>query len=230
MTGLTTRIALGPQVAWRTVYIVEYLGPLLIHPLFYFLRPWIYHTDEPPSELQTISLILITLHFLKRELETIFVHRFTLATLPAIYVLRNSAYYWIVCGLNVAYWIYRPTGPTARPSDPIITSIGVALYVIGEVCNFSTHMTLRNLRKADGLERGIPQGLGFNLVTSPNYMFEAVAWLGIWIVTWSLSTGIFLFWALWHMMDWAKKKERRNRKDFGAKYQNKRYGVIPGIY
>jgi very-long-chain enoyl-CoA reductase len=60
-------VYLGPQIAWRTVFIVEYLGPLLIHPLVYYNRSLIYGTSAPPSQLQTLSLILVTLHFLKRE-------------------------------------------------------------------------------------------------------------------------------------------------------------------
>ncbi|KAL8649444.1 MAG: hypothetical protein Q9210_004391 [Variospora velana] len=58
---------LGPQISWRLVYILEYLGPLLIHPFLYFLLP-----SPSPSFLQTLSCALITLHFLKRELETLF--------------------------------------------------------------------------------------------------------------------------------------------------------------
>jgi very-long-chain enoyl-CoA reductase len=89
---------LGPQIAWRTVFIIEYLGPLLIHPLIYYLRPYIYTLpplDAGPSTLQTLSLAMIVLHFLKRELETLFVHRFSLATMPFLNVFKNSAHYWL---------------------------------------------------------------------------------------------------------------------------------------
>jgi very-long-chain enoyl-CoA reductase len=175
-------------------------------------------------------MVLITLHFVKRELETLFVHRFSLATMPARNIFKNSAHYWILSGVNLAYWIYRPTGPTAKPSNPIITYAAIALFVIGELGNLSNHITLRNLRNDGGTERGIPQGLGFNLVTCPNYMFESIAWIGIWLATWSLSTGVFVVFAVGQMMIWAKKKEMRNRQEFGAKYQKKRYGVLPGIY
>lgn len=118
---ILTTCTVGPQIAWRTVFIVEYLGPLLIHPLIYFLRPWIYRNAGEPSELQTLSLILITLHFIKREIETLFVHRFSLATMPARNIFKNSAHYWVFAGANLAYWIYSPNAPTAKPSNHLVT-------------------------------------------------------------------------------------------------------------
>ena len=220
----------GPQIAWRTVFVVEYLGPLIIHPLIYFLRPIIYNTTEPPSSMQTISLILVVMHFLKRELETLFVHRFSLATMPARNIFKNSFHYWIFGGLNMAYWIYAPTAPTARPADPIIATLAIALFVVGELGNFSTHMTLRNLRSAGGTERAIPHGLGFDWVTCPNYLFETIAWVGIWLATWSLGTGVFVVVAVGQMMPWARKKESKYRREFGDQYQKKRYGMIPGVF
>lgn len=68
---------LGPQISWRLVYFLEYIGPLLIHPLLYAILP-----ASPPSTLQSLSCAFITLHFLKREIETLFVHRFSAATMP----------------------------------------------------------------------------------------------------------------------------------------------------
>jgi very-long-chain enoyl-CoA reductase len=220
----------GPQISWRAVFLIEYFGPILIHPLFYYGRSFIYGTSAPPSELQKISLLMCVLHFVKREYETLFVHRFSSATMPFRNVFKNSAHYWLLSGLNLAYWIYSPNGPTAGKSNPLITYTGIALYVIGELCNFSTHVTLRNLRRPGSTDRGIPKGLGFNLVTCPNYTFEIMSWVGVWMVNWSLSTAVFLVAAIVPMAAWGKKKERRYRKEFGDKYKRKRFVIMPGIY
>ncbi|KAH8730355.1 3-oxo-5-alpha-steroid 4-dehydrogenase-domain-containing protein [Phaeosphaeriaceae sp. PMI808] len=221
---------LGPQISWRTVFVVEYLGPLLIHPLLYFARPLIYSTSTPPSTLQTLTLAMCMIHFAKREYETLFVHRFSAATMPIRNIYKNSGYYWIISGVNLGYWTYAPTSPSARPSNPLITSLGLALFAIGEIANYSTHVTLRDLRRPGSTERGIPLGLGFNMVTCPNYMFEVLAWVGVALVNWSLSTVVFIGLAVVQMGAWAWKKERRYRKEFGDKYKRKRYAILPGIW
>ncbi|KAL1589244.1 hypothetical protein WHR41_02007 [Cladosporium halotolerans] len=225
---------LGPQIAWRTVFIIEYLGPLLIHPIFYYLRPYIYTlpTFNPgPSSLQTISFWMITLHFLKRELETIFVHRFSLATMPYTNIFKNSAHYWLFSGVLIAYFTYSPNSPTASSdASPALTYVAVALYIIGELCNLSTHLTLRSLRAPGSTERGIPRGLGFDWVTCPNYLFESIAWVAILLVNRHWSTAIFIALAVGQMAIWAKKKERRYRKELGGKYKKKRFAMVPGIW
>ncbi|MCJ1274680.1 3-oxo-5a-steroid 4- dehydrogenase [Puttea exsequens] len=232
---------LGPQIPWRTVFLIEYLGPLLIHPLlFLILPPTATTTLLTPFEnsfmpafrspLQTLSLILITIHFLKRELETLFIHRFSAATMPAFNIFKNSAHYWLLSGLNMAYWIYRPSAPAAQPSNPLITALGLTLFAFGELANLNTHLVLRDLRSTGGTERGIPQGFGFGAVTCPNYMFEAVAWVGVALMSWSWSTVLFAVVAVGQMGVWAKKKEGRYRREFGSNYQKKRYGMLPGIW
>ena len=215
----------GPQIAWQTVFLVEYLGPLLIHPVLYYLLP-----SPQPSYLQALTFSLVMLHFTKRELETLLIHRFSAATMPAFNIFRNSAHYWLLSGLNMAYWIYIPSAPAAGKSSYYITYPGLALFVIGELGTLSNHITLRNLRSSGGIERGIPHGLGFDLVTCPNYMFEVVAWVGIAMVSWSLSTVIFAVAATGQMAVWANKKEARYRKEFGGQYQRKRYTMIPGVW
>lgn len=225
MLLLTLHLCTGPQIPWRTVFLVEYLGPLLIHPALYYFLP-----SPQPSYLQTLSLALVLIHFSKRELETLFLHRFSAATMPAFNIFKNSAHYWLLSGLNMAYWIYIPSAPAAQESNPLITYPGLALFVIGELGNLSNHITLRNLRSSGGAERGIPQGLGFNVVTCPNYMFEAMVFTGISLVSWSLSTVLFAVVALGQMGLWAKKKESRYRKEFGAKYQKKTFTMIPGVW
>jgi very-long-chain enoyl-CoA reductase len=219
------------------VFLVEYLGPLLIHPAIYFLRPYIYPypsisatTIPPPSDLQKLSLALVCAHFVKREFETLFVHRFSSSTMPLRNIFKNSAHYWLLSGLNIAYWTYAPSSPTqTRSASDITTYIGLALFLFGELANLNSHLVLRNLRPSGTTERGIPKGLGFSWVTCPNYLFETMAWAGIWMVNWSLSTGVFLVVAGAQMAVWAQKKERRYRKEFGDKYKKKRYAMLPGL-
>ena len=222
---------LGPQISWQTVFIVEYLGPLLIHPAFYFLQPYIYGKNAYPSLSQSTFFALICLHFVKRELETLFVHRFSLATMPARNIFKNCAHYWILGGLNIAPWVYRPSAPTATQSpNTVLLYSGIVIYVIGELGNLSSHLTLKGLRSAGGKERGIPQGVFFRLVTCPNYMFEILAWFGMYFVSnlsWALL--VMLVVSAGQMIIWGKKKERRYRKEFGDKYKKKRSTVLPGI-
>ncbi|KAL9041700.1 MAG: hypothetical protein Q9180_001107 [Flavoplaca navasiana] len=215
---------LGPQISWRLVFVLEYLGPLLIHPFLYVLL------SNPPSFLQTLSCTLITLHFLKRELETLFLHRFSSATMPLFNLFKNSAHYWLLAGLNIAFWTYRSSAPAAGDSNPWITWPSVALYTIGELGNLNTHFVLRSLRSAGGNERGIPHGFGFGLVTCPNYMFETLAWIGICGVTWSFASVLFAAVAVAQMGVWAQKREVRYRREFGGKYQKKRSVMLPGLW
>ena len=173
---------------------------------------------------------MVMFHFAKRELETLLVHRFSSATMPARNILKNSAHYWVLSGLNMAYWIYQPNAPSAEPSNPLITYAGIAMFVVGELGNLNAHLVLRDLRKPGGTERGVPKGLGFNWVSCPNYLFESIAWIGIALVSWSLSTLVFLAAAVPQMAVWASKKEARYRKEFGATYKRKRYAMLPGIW
>ena len=229
----------GPQIAWRTVFIIEYLGPLIFHPLIFGLRQIIYRNPDPSwsfpaaSSSAKLSCLFITLHFLKRELETIFVHRFSSATMPQFNIFKNSAHYWLFAGLNIALFTYSPAdfSPTSRNVPDWWLAIATLLFGIGELGNLSAHLTLRKLRSEGGAERGIPHGGVFDLVpvTCPNYFFETIAWLGIWAANRSLSTGLFLVIALVQMALWAWKKEKRYRHEFGSRYKKKRFAMLPPL-
>ncbi|KAH8601846.1 steroid alpha reductase-like protein [Bisporella sp. PMI_857] len=222
---------LGPQISWLTVFVIEYAGPIVIHLAFLFLRNYIYKTSAPLSTSQKLSAAMIILHFVKREYETLFVHKFSLNTMPVRNIFKNSAHYWVLSGLNIAYWIYGPNAPTAKSSPTInyLDVAGVALYLFGELSNWKTHITLSNLRSPGGTERGIPKGYGFNLVTCPNYFFETLAWVGVLLVTKSIGTGVFLVFAFGQMYQWAWKKEKALRAEFPDKYKKKRTVILPFV-
>lgn len=150
--------------------------------------------------------------------------------MPARNIFKNCAHYWLLAGANIAFWSYRPTSATAAHSSQYVIYFAILLYLIGELGNLSTHFTLRNLRSSGGKERGIPRGLGFGLVTCPNYMFETIAWVGITIVSRSLSTVLFVLVAVGQMGVWAGGKEKKYRREFGDKYKKKRFVMLPGLW
>lgn len=99
---------LGAQIGWRTVFMIEYAGPILIHPIFYYLSKLIYGSSFTHSPMQTVTYYMVMAHFFKRELETVFVHRFSHGTMPFRNVFKNSAHYWLLSGANLAFWVYGP--------------------------------------------------------------------------------------------------------------------------
>ena len=228
-----TKSPIGVQVAWRTVFIVEYLGPLLIHPLILALRPYIYPWSPvapgPLSQTQRLAFAMIIAHFTKRELETVFVHKFSASTMPAWNIIRNSLFYWALWGVLSAYALYSPTSLAATADEPLIDMVGLAIFVLGEVCNAAVHVHLSGLRSRGGTERKIPTGIGFSIVTCPNYMFEVIGWIGAIVAARSWALALSLVVGCYYMGMWAKGKERAYRKEFGDKYKKKRYVMLPGL-
>ncbi|KAH6688550.1 3-oxo-5-alpha-steroid 4-dehydrogenase [Plectosphaerella plurivora] len=222
---------LGPQVSWRTVFIIEYAGPVLLHLAVLALRPLLYSNgDKPMSQTQWLGFALFAGHFFKREIETIFVHRFSASTMPARNIIKNSAYYWALSGLLCAWEIYAPWSASAKADDGATTAvIGVLIYLFGEISNAIVHLNLASLRSPGGTERAIPRGYGTSLVTCPNYMFEIISWIGVAIALCSWSTTIFLSGGTYQMLAWAKGKERAYRKEFPETYKKKKFVLLPGL-
>lgn len=227
---------LGPQVSWRTVFLVEYCGPLLIHPLFYHLPRLWYRENVQHSLLQRYVYVLILLHFAKRELETIFVHRFSNASMPFMNMFRNSIHYHLFSGLLLAYDVYRPAFSatshrivgTIRDSEQFLW-ICTGVWVFSELSNLHAHITLRSLRPANTRMRGVPFGYGFTLVSCPHYFFEIVGWIAIAVMTGSIVAWFFTVVAAGIMCVWALKKHRNYKKEFGEAYPRGRKAIIPFI-
>ncbi|VUC23901.1 unnamed protein product [Clonostachys rosea] len=222
---------LGPQIQWRTVYVIEYFGPLLFHALVVAARPYLYNkgVDFPLSTTQWITFAMIMLHFLKREIETLFVHKFSANTMPVFNVFKNSAFYWLVSGLICALSIYRPNSMAATADEILVDYVGLVVYLFGELSNASVHLYLASLRSTGGTERKIPLGFSFTLVTCPNYMFELISWAGIIIVSREWTVVAFIVMGAYQMYAWALGKEKAYRREFGDLYKKKRYVMVPGI-
>ncbi|KAG1721031.1 3-oxo-5-alpha-steroid 4-dehydrogenase-domain-containing protein [Suillus lakei] len=192
---------LGLQMSWKTVFLVEYAGPLFIHPVIYYF-PEIFYGGPVPHTF-------VMLHFAKRKLETLFMHRFSHVTMSFMNIFKNSAHYHL--------------------------ESGAAIWLFSEISNLITHIKFRTLRPAGSRKRAIPQGYSFDLVSFPSYFFKFFGWLVIASLTGSYAvmvrrlSWIFLVISTYQMYVWAIKKHRAYRKEFESEYPRDRKAMFAFI-
>ncbi|OXA41790.1 probable very-long-chain enoyl-CoA reductase art-1 [Folsomia candida] len=225
---------LGPQIGWITVFLSEYAGPLAIY-MWIYTRPWIFYGDKaaskPYAQVVHIAAACWGFHYAKRLLETIFVHRFSHATMPIMNLFKNCGYYWGFAAY-VAYHVNHPL--YTAPSYDIQVYVGAALFVLSELGNLSIHVALRNLRPPGTTERRIPYPTSnpftalFKYVSCPNYTYEFYAWLSFTVMTQCLPAGLFTIAGMYQMTVWALGKHRNYKKEF-AKYPRGRKSIIPFV-
>jgi very-long-chain enoyl-CoA reductase len=224
---------LGPQVGWKTVFLTEYAGPLVIYLIFY-TRPSLIYGMKAASSPKDLAVHVAcgcwTFHYAKRLLETIFVHRFSHSTMPIRNIFKNSAYYW---GFT-AFVAYFNNHPLYTPPVFGVTQLyaGLALFTLCELGNFSIHVALRNLRPPGTKERRIPRASWnpftwlFNFVSCPNYTYEVGSWVGFSILSQSLPAALFTLVGFAQMTQWAFGKHKNYRADF-KDYPRQRKAIIP---
>ncbi|CAH1438625.1 unnamed protein product [Lactuca virosa] len=215
---------LGPQVSYRTLFFFEYLGPLILYPLFYYLPVYQYFGYKLEKRVihpvQTIAMYYWCFHYFKRIMETFFIHRFSHATSPLSNVFRNCAYYWSF-GCYIAYYVNHPL---YTPVNDLQVKIGLGFGLIMQISNLYCHVILRNLRSPSG-NGGyqIPRGFLFNIVTCANYTTEIYQWLGFNVATQTVAGYVFLIVAASIMTNWALAKHRRLRRLFDGKEGRPKY-------
>ena len=69
------------------------------------------------------------------------------------------------------------TAARTEPRHPALPALGLATFVLGMALNIHSDAVLRRLRRA-GAGYQLPRGGGFELVSCPHYLGEAVEWLG----------------------------------------------------
>ena len=238
---------LGPQISWRTVFVVEYFFPMIVFPLvwvlvrkfpasvvtqFLFGSVEAQNISEPTKCWQDTLAVMFTVHFLKREIETLFIHRFGNDTMPLRNIFKNSGYYWLF-----AYWIAHVTlHPLyTMPSSSLQRNIGIAIFAVSELLNLKAHIDLRTLRPAGTRIRKVPRGVLFSLISCPNYFFEILSWIGFTLASQSVAAAAFTLVGALQMTAWAVQKHRRYRKEFDGQegrelYPRGRKALIPFIF
>ncbi|EDO28659.1 predicted protein, partial [Nematostella vectensis] len=224
----------GVQISWTTVFMAEYAGPLAVY-LFLYARPsFIYGADaasKPVAQVVNIAAACWSFHYVKRLLETMFVHRFSKGTMPIFNLFKNCSYYWGF-GFLVGYFINHPlyTPPNLGLKMKVIAITDCSLFF------FVIHTLLRDLRPPGSHERRIPYANSnpmtqlFRFVSCPNYTYEAIffCWCRVTFPTLcvSIPAALFTLAGFYQMTVWALGKHRNYKKEF-PDYPRRRRAIIP---
>lgn len=233
---------LGMQISWRLVFLIEYIGPILIHTFFFYLsncesiRERFFNSNvEYNPLLNKVAFALIIFHYLKRELESLFVHKFSLATMPIFNVFKNSAHYWLLNGAIALGYFGYGFFINDEKLFKIYSFLGltdintlISLMVLSEALNFYIHIRLRcwgDLQKMKGNTTkrvAINDGI-FKALIAPNYTFEMWAWLWFTVIfKFNIFAIIFYIVSTVQMYLWAQKKNK--------KYNVRRAFFIPYLF
>ncbi len=227
---------LGPQMGYRTVFYAEYGGPIVFVGLIAFFRTELF-TMLGYSKVggfgtmhwvAQLGVYCWMAHFIKRELETAFVHKFSRPTMPLKNLFINCTYYWSF-GAVIGWPL---CSPTFSPPNKNQVYAGLALFVLSELGNFAIHLKLASMRPAElSKKRDIPKGFGFDLVACPNYFFEVMSWIGFSIMTNVAFSYLFTLFGFYQMSIWAQGKHKNYKKTYEKEYTSlNRKAIIPFIY
>ncbi|KAL2943044.1 3-oxo-5-alpha-steroid 4-dehydrogenase 2 [Bienertia sinuspersici] len=118
----------------------------------------------------------LTIHFLKRVVEVLFVHKFGGSGVALDAAIPISLSYF----LSTVTMIYAQhvSGEFPEPSIDLQYA-GVGLFLLGIGGNLYHHYILSTLRRKGEKEYKIPKGGLFNLVICPHYLFEVLGFVGV---------------------------------------------------
>ena len=186
------------------------------------------HADRP-----LIIGAMLTIHFLKRSLETLFLHKYSGSTDlgTAIFI---GIYYTLVSIIVSYFSVQVPLSVY----DKNICLLGITFFFLGQIGNFYHHYLLAALRKdnkitSKGIEQiknyKIPKGGLFDYVTMPHYFFELISWLGI-ALTAQQVNSFLVFCSMFSYLAGRSVATNQWYKDNIPGYPSKRKNLVPFIF
>lgn len=173
------------------------------------------------TPIQRMMTILFILHFGKRCVEALFVHKYS-GPIDVFSVVQITGFYCLAVWLGLF-----TTASVTQPPD-MITGIGLATFAAGTVINAYHHLLLAKLRARGTNEYVIPRGGLFTVIVCPHYLGELLAWLGLALVSRQLAMYIWFFGETAYLLI----RSRNTLKWYRAKFPQiagSVRGLVPGL-
>lgn len=183
------------------------------------------------TTMPSLVFILITIHLIRRVIETRYISIFSPASkMGIIHFLSGIIFYasLAICCHNLD--ISSSQDDHHHSSLNII--VGVIVFIIGQLVQFDSHKILASLRKtSDKIDKhSIPSGHLFNSISCPNYFTEILIYIGLLIVTnFDASMFALTFWVMVNQFIAAKLSHVWYMNYFKDTYPQDRKAIIPYI-
>ena len=134
--------------------------------------------DVALTDWHILAGSLVSLHFLERVLESLFLHRYS--------GVMNLASVVMICGLYSSLSLLlgevsaTEVGGDGMPLTgfEVELRVGIGLWSVGVLLNLHHHRLLANLRKPGETGYEMPRGGLFRWIACPHYFAEIVGWWG----------------------------------------------------
>lgn len=203
-SGIPTRVGM----------FILYLTPLLA--LVLSAIPYL----PAATAIQWTVFGAVFIHFAKRVLEVLFLHKYS-GPIGLFTTLLITGFYSFA-----AFWI-GTLNRTPLPTVDVWFYFGIILFIIGILGNFIHHKILADLRTGTN-KYIIPKGGLFDLIACPHYLFEIIIWLGIALL--SRHLGTFLIFGF--IIAYLTARSLRTLKWYRDKFSNfpaGRKAILPFI-
>ncbi|KAL9180270.1 hypothetical protein ACHAXT_008240 [Thalassiosira profunda] len=179
----------------------------------------------------SLAALFCAIHFAKRCLEVLFVHKYSGRTDRGTPTMISVVY--ALYATLVAY----AAGMEGHDHDAAVTRLGVGttLFSVGIAGNFYHHYLLARLRSLPGKDAKskyvAPRGGLFRCVACPHYLFELFGWLGIAIAANHVNVYLLFAGMTSYLAGRSVAQNDFNRRTFNEKaWPHSRKNLIPFVF
>jgi len=209
------------KISTRNAMLVLYT-PALIFSVW-----WMQSQMVNQNGREFFLVIMCILHFLKRVVETLFLHRYSGEVAPYISIMIAFAY----VQMAAARLYYQSLVPAAfYEGHDNLLYVGLVLFFVGQMGNLYHHYLQTTWKRGKNLQYVVPHGGMFSLIACPHYFFEIIAFFGFSLVAQDLFGFLGTFGVIGNLFGRSVATSNYYRQKFKENYPSSRKHIIPYLF